>query len=210
LHFKTRAGAIDATAGQCQTLFTADMIASPKISVPKGKFSAYKPVDAIRLSAPERIILQRWLAARYRRSAFPDEFDTRLERTGLRDRLGKILKPSGALIAAIYFDVDQGEEVSRVRSDDPYTLAIYLLFSTEVDPDAAEHAAEAAKLAISKAFRDKCLSKANGKWSDIELIECEAISDQAMTVRQAESFKRWSADHISLRTDPAQAILRDE
>jgi hypothetical protein len=114
------------------------------------------------------------------------------------------------LIAAIYFDVDQGEDVSRVGPDDPYTLAIHLLFSTEPDPEAAERAAETAKLAIKEAFRDKCLSKEMGTWHDIELIECEAISDQAMTVQQAESLKRWSADHISLRTERPQAILRDK
>lgn len=189
---------------------TADLIASRKTSVLKVKFAEYEPVEAVRLSSLERTILQRWLAARYRRSAFPDEFDTRLERTGVRDRLGKILKPAGALIAAIYFDIDQGEDISRVGSDDPYTLAIYLLFSTETDPEAAEQAAEAAKLAINKAFRDKCFSKTSGKWNDIELIGCDAISDQAMTVQQAESFKRWSADHISLRAEPPQVMLRDE
>src|SRR5271166_411944 len=86
-------------------------------------------------------ILQRWLAARYRRSAFPDEFDRRLERTGVRDRLSKILKSAGTLVAAIYFDVDQGEEISRTGPDDPYTLAIYLLFSTDADPQAAEREA---------------------------------------------------------------------
>jgi hypothetical protein len=106
----------------------------------------------VRLTAAELAILQRWLAARYRRSAFPDEFDRRLQDTGLQDRIGKILKTYGALISAIYFDVDQGEEVRRFGSDDPYTLSIYLLFSTEIDPEAAEKAADTAKLAIRTVF----------------------------------------------------------
>ena len=189
---------------------TADFEASCKRQVAKGQLAEHEPIETVRLTSIEHNILQRWLAARYRRSAFPDEFDRRLERTGVRDRLSKILKSAGALIAAIYFDVDQGEEISRTGSDDPYTLAIYLLFSTETDPEAAERATEAAKQAIRKAFRDRCLSKETGTWHDIELIECEAISDQAMTVQQAESLKKWSADHISLGTEPAQTMLRDE
>jgi len=187
-----------------------DLLASRKITIPKEQLVGHKPVEAVKLTSGELTILQRWLAARYRRSAFPDEFDKRLTRTGIRDRLGKILKSAGTSIAAIYFDVDQGEEVSRTGSDEPYALAIYLLYSTEVDPDSAQQATESAKIAIRKAFRDKCLSQATGTWRDIELIDCEAISDRAMTVQQAESFKRWSADHVSLRTEPQQAMMRDE
>ncbi|PYD59428.1 hypothetical protein CFR72_16715 [Gluconacetobacter entanii] len=74
----------------------------------------------------------------------------------------------------------------------------------------ANQAAESAKRGIVKAFREKCFSEEAKAWHDIELIECEVISDQSMTVQQAESLKRWSADHISLRTDPAQTMLRDE
>lgn len=96
------------------------------------------------------------------------------------------------------------------RDNDPYTLAIYLLFSTETDPESAEQAAEAAKQKIKNAFREKCSSKETGTWHDIQLIACEVISDQAMTVQQAENLKRWSADHISLRTETPQAMLRDE
>jgi hypothetical protein len=189
---------------------TVNLEAGHKRQITKDQLSAFEPVDTIKLTPRERNILQRWLAARYRRSAFPDEFDRRLEHTGIRDHLSKILKQTGDLIAAIYFDVDQGKEVKRTRSDDPYTLAIYLLFSTETDPDGAEQAAERAKHAIRKVFRDKCLSKKTETWHDIELVECEAISDQAMTVQQAESLKRWSADYVSLRVEPSQAILRDE
>jgi hypothetical protein len=187
-----------------------DLIANGKRAIAKDHLAEYEPVETVKLTPAERSILQRWLAARYRRSAFSDEFDKRLEHTGMRDRLGKILKSAGTLIAAIYFDVDQGEEVTRTTADDPYTLVIYLLYSTETDPDAAERAAENAKLAIRNAFRDRCLSKKTGTWHDIELINCEAISDQAMTVQQAESLKRWSADYISLRTEPPQAMLRNE
>lgn len=189
---------------------TVDLEANRKTQVAKDLLAEYEPIGNINLTSIERNILQRWLAARYRRSAFPDEFDRRLERTGMRERLSKILKPIGTLIAAIYFDVDQGEEISRTRSDDPYTLVIYLLFSTETNPEAAEHAADTAKHAIRKAFRDRCLLKDTGIWHDIELVECEALSDQTMTVQQAESLKRWSADHISLRTEPVQVMLNDE
>jgi hypothetical protein len=126
---------------------TVNLFANHKMPVEKEKLAEYPPVETLRLTATELTILQRWLAARYRRSAFADEFERRLEDTGLRDRLGRILKSFGALISAIYFDVDEGEEVLHSGPDDPFTLGIYLLFSTEIDPVAAEKAAHAAKLA---------------------------------------------------------------
>lgn len=188
----------------------AEVIARFKISIKKEQLVKYEPVNTTKLTAAEHTILQRWLASRYRREAFPDEFDKRLEETGLRDRLGRILKSSGSSISAIYFDVDYGDAVSRSGPDDPYTISVYLLFSTEIDPKVAEKAARTAKEAIEKAFRDKCLSTVNGTWQNFELVECEAISDQAMTIGQAERLKRWSADHISLRTDPPQSMLSNE
>lgn len=186
----------------------ADLEATRKQEIPKQTLVDYEPIENVSLTITELTILQRWLAARYRRAAFPDEFDRRLVTTGLRDQLNKILKSHGALISALYFDVDEGREVSRSDGDDPYTLAIYLLF--DADSDTAERAANSARTAIEKAFREKCLSGKSSKWVDIELVACEAISDQAMTVQQAESLKRWSADYISLRTEPFQRMLSDE
>jgi hypothetical protein len=109
----------------------ANLIASRKIPIEKTQLAGYTPVETVQLSALELTILQRWLAARYRRSAFPDEFDKRLEETGLRDRLGKILKIFGTLISAIYFDVDQGDEVIRSGSERALPVAPELSIPTK-------------------------------------------------------------------------------
>ena len=122
--------------------FTVELLARLKIAIKKGQLVEYEPVETTKLTVAEHTILQRWLAARYGRAAFPDEFDKRLEETGLRDRLGKILRSSGSSISAIYFDVDYGETVFRSGARDPYTLSIYLLYSTEIDPEAAGRAAK--------------------------------------------------------------------
>ena len=154
--------------------------------------------------------MQNWLAARYRRAAFPDEFDRRLLTTGLRNRLAQILKPLGTHIAALFFDVDDGEVHERSGPDDPYTISVYLLYSTETDPEAAEEAGKKAAFAVRKAFQDRCISKPQMQWQNFELAECLPIADTAMTVFEANRLKRWNADYISLRTDPHQAMLREE
>ena len=187
----------------------AELLATGKRPLEKRILSAITPLLTIQLNQHERGILQRWLAARYRRAAFPDEFDRRLDSTGLREHLGKILKAHGASILAVFFDVDSGLDIARSGKDDTYQVGIYLLYSTEDDPSAAEAAANAAATAIRKAFLERCSGK-DGMWQNIELVECEAIADRAMTVHDAERLRRWSADHTSLRAGSAHTILRDE
>jgi hypothetical protein len=174
-----------------------------------GALAGHQPEAGLRLAPNEQATLQLWLAARYRRAAFPDEFDRRLgDETGLREQLAKILRPLGIHIPAIFFDVDEGEEVKREGANDTYTLTITLLYSTASDPEKAEADAIAAKNAIEKAFKEKCWG--NGQvWQWIELRDCEVMADTAMSYAHSCIFKKWQADHISLRSDPQQAMKLD-
>jgi hypothetical protein len=98
-----------------------------KRAVKKQDLFSYQPDASRHLTADGKSVLQRWLAARYRRAAFPDEFNDRLSRTGLAARLARIMSNTGGPIAAVYFDLDNGQEITRTRADDPYELVIVLL-----------------------------------------------------------------------------------
>ena len=172
---------------------------------------AHEPSHLHRISSRARNALQLWLAARYRRAAFPDEFDRRLkDETRLVDPLSKALRDTGQFIPAIFFDLDEGRELQREGADDLYELVIILLYATDVDPAAAEAAALVAKGLIEAAFTKRCQYKdANGAeaWKWIELVEVIVMSDEALTYAQSIQLKKWQADHISLRADPAQPVL---
>ena len=171
--------------------------------------AGHHPASEFRLGPAEHSILQLWLSARYRRAAFPDEFDRRFsEATSLRTQFTKILKTHGVHIPAVFFDVDDGEEVNRSGPEDTYTLSVYLLYSTQSDPEVAERDALTAKQAIESAFRERC-QVGEGRWNWIELRECEVLADTAMTYAQSISLKKWQADYISLRGDPPQEVLQE-
>ena len=193
-------------------LVVVEMLANDKRLLPKeGKagLAGHLPAPDYRLGPTELVVLQLWLAARYRRAAFPDEFDRRFnDETGLRDQFVKILKPLGVHIPAVFFDVDEGMEVKRNGPDDTYTLSIYLLYSTQTDPEPAERDALKAKEAIEAAFKEKC-EVGEGKRGWIELRECAVLADTAMTYAQSIAFKKWQADYISLRGDPPQQMLNE-
>jgi hypothetical protein len=189
-----------------ETVFI-ELTATERRLIPKTDFAEHLPSSRLILEPNARNVLQHWLAARYRRSAFPDLFDEWIFETGVGRRLAKILEPLGTHIIAIFFDVDEGLDRQHLTADDPYMLSIILLYSTESDPRDAESAAQSAVESIETAFRDRYLDKTTGTWKRIELLDCTAVADQAMTYAMSLKLKRWNADYISLRAEPAQPAL---
>src|SRR5215469_16523854 len=64
-------------AGQGGAALYLDLVARDKRLVPKEQLAGELPDETFALAPRDRSVLQRWLAARYRRSAFPDEFNRR-------------------------------------------------------------------------------------------------------------------------------------
>jgi hypothetical protein len=77
-----------------------DLRARDKRGIPKDDLAAYSPNPNITLTPENRSVRQRWLAARYRRAAFPEEFERRLSETGLDKRIARILEPLGTHLIA--------------------------------------------------------------------------------------------------------------
>lgn len=175
-----------------------ELLATEKFALPKEALVNFEPTPDVSLPWEQLSILQRWLAARYRRAAFPDAFDKRLDTTGMKDKLSKILTPLGEHIHAVFFDVDDGEEIKREAPEDTYTLDIYLLYNTGHDPKIAGDAVTKACKNIVDTFRTKLFIDGRG-WQHIELRDCVPMSDNAMTYRQSILFKKWNIDYVSLR-----------
>jgi hypothetical protein len=187
----------------------AEFSSVEKRTIPKNVLVDYVPEPNTMLSPTVKATFQMWLASRYRRSAFPDEFENRLKEAKLHEKISKTVKPLGNIITAVFFDVDEGREVVRTEPDDIYGLDIILLYATEPDFDAAEKAADSAKDTIKQAFKEKLQDPQSGSWKYIELRYIDAISEEALSYRQAKVWKKWSLDYISLGADPQQPVLAE-
>lgn len=186
----------------------AEFEATSKVSIVKLALAGFLPRSDARLSPESQSIFQFWLASRYKRSAFPDEFERRIKNEKLAEKIVKAIKPHGQLIAGIFFDVDDGVEVVRNGPDDPYTLDIYILHPSDSDFDAAEAAAQQAAVAIEKAFADRLFNPTN-TWKYIELRSCEVVSESVLTYQQFKQLRRWRLEYISLADNPQQPILAE-
>jgi hypothetical protein len=186
-----------------------ELIATDKVRLPKQRVLDTAPRGTWSLEPEDLVTLQQWLASRYRRAAFADEFERRLKEKPARlDRkIVAALKGAGPHVLAVFFDVDEGHEVARSGPDDVYQLSIALLYdSTKDEPTAfaaAEHAANAIEDGFEHAFFD-------GKaWHQIQLLSCTPVSDNVMTIAESRLLKRWRLDHMSLEDDPQQPMLED-
>ncbi|MGL6410885.1 hypothetical protein ACSZMR_12905 [Aeromonas veronii] len=188
---------IDRTGSQ----LWAEFIATSKSSVKKEDLIAFYPRKDVRLAPENLMTLQRWLASRYRRSAFPDQFEQRLKDAKLNTKISKLAKRLGTHLSGVFFDVDEGQEVDRNGADDTYLLDITILYTTEPDPVEAKRDADEMVDEIEKAFKDS-LFKPYQKWQNIELRFCEAISEAALTYETFRQLKKWNLDHLSLAEVP--------
>ena len=191
-------------------VFWVEFEATAKRSIEKHALNDFAPRTEAHLSPENHIIFQMWLASRYRRSAFPDEFERRLtlKEFKLHEKIAKAVKPHGELIAGVFFDVDEGAEVTRDGLSDTYTLDITILHSADPDFDAAEKAASTAAKAIEKAFKDKLFDPTK-TWQHIELRSCDPVSESVLTYQQFKQLKRWRLEHLSLAAEPQQPLLAE-
>ena len=133
-------------------LVVLELSATEKIPVPKASLSKCAPRRDIALDKQGHNILQKWLAARYRRAAFPEAFEARLRSPQMSgketflDRIEGILEAGGDHIRGLLFDLDEGEDVERVTPADTYQLGIVVLYNSLRDePAAAAVASNAAE-----------------------------------------------------------------
>ena len=184
----------------------AEFVITEKHFIPKEELAKFVPDSLYHLSPESLSTFQIWLASRYRRSAFPDEFERRMKSSTLGSKISKIIKPSSEMITAVFFDVDEGREIPKTEPDDTYQLGIILLHAVEPDFDAAGIAVLKAAKEIEQAFKEKLFDAEMGTWKSIELRYVDAVSEEALTYRQSQLLKKWRLDHISLGADPQQPM----
>lgn len=187
----------------------AEFIVTSKIKIPKLSLASYTPSSDYYLSTENKNIFQRWLASRYRRSAFPDEFETRLKITGLTDKIAKAVKSCAESITTIFFDVDEGREIIRSNPSDVYVLDIYILHDELPTFEVAETLAYEVKEKIVTAFSQKNFDQKSDSWQYIELRYVEVISEHSLTYHQSKYLKPWRLEYISFAAEPQQSIMAE-
>ena len=180
-----------------------DILAVDKSTIDKAKLFANAPDRVNSLATEELRTLRQWLSNRYARSSFSNEFDRLLKASKFIDQLTKIVKPLGSTLEAIYFDVDDEDEIDRTDGDPPFELTIYLRYTLQHDEEGESKTTEAAKK-IRALFKQVYFDKVSNCWRGVELKNCFVSSNHSMTVADHQKLRIWDTEYLSLRAEPQQ------
>lgn len=139
-----------------QGVIALELTATTKMAVDKLDLFKTDPRPDMHLDGAGIRVLQRWLASRYYRAAFPEAFENRLRAAvipGKKTFLKKIealLEDGGQHIRALLFDLDEGVDVERRDPSDVYQLGITVLYDSLKDEPAAAKVAEKAAEDLGK------------------------------------------------------------
>jgi len=164
-----------------------------RFSVSRARLLDAEPNDEHDLSAPGVRQLGLWLAYRYRRAAFPDEFNRRAE--AANSQVKAVLKANGQYVSGVLIAVAD-EELPR---DENYSILIWMT-------TAVNDYSDRTRRALSEVATDK-IASALSACSGIVVTESELRSEADVTLDDLKLLKRWDDyDTLSLR-DPDSGNL---
>lgn len=170
--------------------------ANNRQSVNKERLAPLDPDGRYTLESRQLAALREWLAARYNRTAFPDEFNRRLDASGTPEKLKKLLAASNELISFIYFDL-KGRERDELPAEVPYELAVVLVHFPGPEPAEAGDKADELANRIDAALSQKLVGPECG----IAFRGCMTLSEDDIRLGEAQTLMRWRLDFITLKAD---------
>lgn len=121
-------------------------------SVPKGDFAERAVKDhSLALPIDAKRILKQWLAARYGRPAFPNEFEKRLRKGKVERKIAKILEPDAKYLVGLFFDLGEQRGTEAVEGE-PYALSVSVVYDANEGGADARGAAERVAMQLRELF----------------------------------------------------------
>ena len=167
--------------------FFFEMMAIEKKSIKKTDLIGTFPDNSFSVSDSNRYVLQRWLAARYRRHAFPDTLNNRM--SPVFEGANNKLKKSADDVLGIFIDYQPRNE--ELPEQEPYELWVYVVSNTAESgsSDRAQTIAESLSSLIAAS-------------QGLELIECIPIADTEFTLKNVRDTFEFRLEHLSFRKLP--------
>lgn len=165
-----------------------EFVATEKHLVSKDRLFQLTADPSLKLEPAELITFRGWLADRYRRSAFPDAFESALKTKGVESKIKATAKKHAKDVSALLFDLEEGQNPA-------FLLDIIVLYPDEPDYEKALSGADAMVAALKSEFTKAF--KVKDEWHDIELRYIDAISESALSFADYKKYKPWRLDYLS-------------
>ena len=163
--------------------------------------------ETFSISDQSKRTLRQWLAARYGRPAFPEEFENRLRKKekkedgkegkrSVADAIAKALPTESTHIIGLFFDLGEKRWVEATENE-PYELRIFVVYDAENGGPEARKAAEDGATDINSLFI-RAYGSAD-QATEIALETCEAIGDTLFTLADLHRMDQWRLEYITIK-----------
>jgi len=158
-----------------------------QVAMPRGELLKHRHFDMEMLSEPDLRVVVEWLAKRFTRIAFPDDFNEALRPQG--STIKKALKRSHHLFSEILLRL---EPFDNLTTSSVYHISCYFLMPSEIHDDPGQ-LADARAMAVKL---EECFLKCG-----IEVFECAPISELDLSYAELKELVRWDYDYLTYRAD---------
>lgn len=154
--------------------------------VPRTILEEILPDDDLVTTDHGREVLVRWLANRYRRAAFPDEFNNRL--APILSRCERQLRKLASDLVGVYLRLNKWAELDAAE---PYKVILFGVMERNSYHDQPNlHRAQDLIDAVAELMKD-C--------DGIEVVQSGVVSEEDFSLYDLRQFKNWNLDAASLR-----------
>jgi hypothetical protein len=161
--------------------------AHQRLLVPRRELLRTVP-DRERLLPPDQTeVLVRWVAKRYWRSAFPDEFNLRISEVANKVR-GTLKKRGGVAMASIWVMLNSEDELP---AEQDYEVAVRGVMTVD------DHENEEARTAVSDAL--EAVVRRMTACPGVLVRTWDVVPESDMSLDDVRYYKRWDYDDLSHR-----------
>lgn len=165
--------------------------------------------DRYNIDQTEKRSLKQWLAARYGRPAFPDDFEAHLRKPyGKKQTVEKVIAEIVAdeerLLVGVFLDLGDYRTEDPPKGE-PFGLRIYVVYDASSAPEKARAYGEAVAEKLTALFIE-----AYGREdvaTEIALERCTAVADLEFRLSDIRRTDQWRLEYVSLRQEPPGHFL---
>jgi hypothetical protein len=148
------------------------------------------PDNKVVLKSEDVVLLGRWLANRFRRASFPDEFDRRLADSGSKEALSRLFAKRGVDISGVYVLLRPDNELS---SKDSYELTVWLTVPKHIFDD------QTRRESLEETLRSPCESILR-RTPGFRVVGIMLVSEEFFSLNDVRYSRRMDFDSLTYRS----------
>lgn len=165
--------------------------------------------DQYGIDPTEKRALKQWLAARYGRPAFPDDFERYLRKEYRNKRtvekgIAEIVADEEGVLIGLFLDLGKYRTEDPPKGE-PFGIRIYVVYDASDSPEKARAYSEAVAENLTALFVEAYGQEDVA--TEISLEKCSAVADFEFRLADIRRMDQWRLEYMSFQQEPPGDFL---